>query len=602
MGLRSLRIVLVLLAFCCSQWVHAQEGASIRKVEGKDGEFIVHTVAAKQTLYAISKMYSVSVEDIQNANSDLENLGIRIGQTLRIPVKKINAKEAKKSVVRISADTIYHEVVKKETIYGLTKKYEITETELLKYNKDLREGLKLGMVVKVPVTVNTVSQVDEMEFVAPLEDSLILHEVQPKETLYSLSKKYKVTPDSIQMVNDGLVDGLKIGATIRIPIANAKFMKENWGMESDTTDTLTSLVFRDTLKIGVFLPFCMEKNLQLQEENENTDLYFLSKISLDFMRGLDLAIDSLNKQGYHVSTHYFDTKKDTNECIRIISEENLTPFHLFIGPMFQVNFKILADQAKLLSIPIISPVKVSSRLLLDNEFVIKTLPSTPSLVINEAEYMGHHFKDSNLVLFSGGASADKRAAGIFQKYVSNSAGDSIPNHRVWQAISDNFTRHLKMGEKNTVAIVSSDEAFVSSTLSILYGLKEKETQFMVLGMDSWESFGSIDYDYLTALNVVYPVNQYVNYTSPKTVQFLLKYRSLFHSDPSVHVYSAFDIAWYFGNAFFEADGNWQEYISTHVAEGLSLNFEFVKIGSDSGYENRGGFLLQYSPKGLNLVR
>ncbi len=602
MGLRSLRVLLVLLVLMSVHTSYAQQGASTRKVDSKEGEFIIHTVEAKQTLYAISKMYSVTVKDIQNVNPNLENLGIRIGQTLRIPVKKINNKEAKKAIVRISSDTIYHEVVKKETLYGLTKKYEITEKELLLHNPELSEGLKLGMIVKIPVAVNTISRADELEFEVPLEDSLVLHEVQPKETMYSLSKLYQVTPDSIQMVNNGLVEGLKIGATIRIPVANKKFVSVSRDLEKMSSDSIMPIGFQDTLKIGVFLPFCNEKNLASQVAGENEDLYILTKISLEFMRGLEMAIDSLNKKGYHVSTRYFDTKKDTNECLRLIKEEDLSALHLFIGPMFQVNFKILAAHAKTLATPIISPVPVSSRLLLENSFVIKSLPSTPSLVINEAEFMGENYKDSNLVLFSGGASTDKRAAGIFQKYLSSSAGDSIPNHRVWQANSDNFTRHLKLGEMNIVAIVSSDEAFVSSALSIFYGLKGKNTRFLVLGTDRWRSFGSIDFDYLTELNVVYPIQQYVDYSNPLVAQFLGKYRANYHTDPSLHVFSGFDITWYFGNAFFSSEGNWQDYISQNKMEGLSLNFEFVKIGIESGYENRGGFLLQYSTNGLNLVR
>ncbi len=178
---RFLIIGLTLFSFT---GILAQENASTRKVEGKEGEFIVHTVEAKQTLYAISKMYSVSVEDIQKSNPELENTGIKIGQTLRIPVKRINKKEVKRSVVTISADTIYHKVVKKETLYGLTKKYEVSEQELLKYNPSLKDGLKLDMVVKIPVNINTVDREDEMEFEVSMEDSLILHEVLPKETLY----------------------------------------------------------------------------------------------------------------------------------------------------------------------------------------------------------------------------------------------------------------------------------------------------------------------------------------------------------------------------------------------------------------------------------
>ena len=359
--------------------------------------------------------------------------------------------------------------------------------------------------------------------------------------------------------------------------------------------------FKDTLKIAVFVPFCSVKNLQMQEVNENEELYILTKISLEFMRGMNKAVDSLTTRGHHVEVKYFDTENDTNTCKKLCTQEELSNYHFFVGPMFQVNFKILAEKAKSLGVPIISPVKVSSRLLLDNEYVFKSLPSSPSLVINEAQYMGRQFADSNVVLFSGGAAKDKRAAEIYQKYLSNTVGDSIPNHRVWQTNIDNFKRHLKLGEVNTVAIVSSDEAFVSSALSHFYGLQDEETHFTVFGMDSWENFGSIDFDYLTELNVVYSKQQYVDYSSELARNFVNGYRQEYFSDPSIHVFSAFDIGWYFGNMFYESDGDWKNSVSSKPYSGLSLKFDFVKVGAESGYENRGGFLLQYSTKGLNLV-
>ena len=46
-----------------------------------------HLVNVKETLYSISKLYSISVEDIQNANLDLLSEGLKVGQNLVIPNK-----------------------------------------------------------------------------------------------------------------------------------------------------------------------------------------------------------------------------------------------------------------------------------------------------------------------------------------------------------------------------------------------------------------------------------------------------------------------------------------------------------------------------------
>jgi LysM repeat protein len=189
--------------------------------------YLLHTVQKGQTLYAISKTYSISVEDIKAANPEIADNGIKIDQNIRIPVKAIDKKQAKKSDITLKGDTIFHEVLKKETIYALTKKYEISEQRLKELNPALADGLKVGMTLVIVGTPPQPETYEEGDFLAqvyalPTEDSLILHEVQPLETLYGLSKKYNVNADSIQIVNNGLPEGLKVGTTIRIPKPNPR--------------------------------------------------------------------------------------------------------------------------------------------------------------------------------------------------------------------------------------------------------------------------------------------------------------------------------------------------------------------------------------------
>ena len=582
--------------------IYAQDNDAVRKVKTDDGEFIIHTVEAGQTLYAISKIYAVSVEDIVAVNPELENFGIRIGQTLRVPVKKINKKEAKKSAVKISGDTIYHEVLKKETLYALSKKYQISTEEITQVNPELKDGLKIGMVVKIPAVPVSDSSKTEIDFQRAQVDSLTLHEVLPKETLYSLSKEYGVSSDSIQMVNEGLKEGLQVGTSIRIPVENPNFgIWDTIQWDTRDTNTIHTIYPGDTLHIGVFLPFCTAKNLELQEQNNTDKLYTLTKMSVEFMRGFELAMDSLKMKGYHVNVHYFDNENDTNVLKTILNETDFFKFDLFVGPLYQVNFKLVAEKAKELQIPIVSPVKVSSRLLLDNTFVIKSHASSPSQIIYMSKFLGANYKDSNLVIFSGGTPTDKRYSSIFQKYLNNSVNDSIAIHRIWTPSKANYQAHITKGKHNYVALISSDEAFVSSTLSVFYRLMDEKTQISVFGIDSWQKFGSIDFEYLMALNVAYPKQQHVDYENDEVKQFLVKYREHYHTDPSKYVFSSFDIGIYFGTAMFESEGKWEDYISNTPKKGFSLSFDFVKIGAESGFENQGGYVLRNEDYELILV-
>lgn len=209
----SVFIVIFLAAAVVSSCV-AQDIPETVKRNGD--KFLVHKVEAGQTLYAISKKYFCEVEDILKANPELDIADLKIGETILIPQGAMNRKKFRRIEITIQGDYLTHEVHKKETLYSLSKKYNIEIEQIKKYNPQVEEmGLQPGMKLKIPYAQSEDAQPEVMQ--PPKFDSLILHIVQKKETLFSISKQYNVSIDSIQLVNEGLTGGLKEGATIRIP-------------------------------------------------------------------------------------------------------------------------------------------------------------------------------------------------------------------------------------------------------------------------------------------------------------------------------------------------------------------------------------------------
>lgn len=113
----------------------------------KEGEKL-HKVKRKETLYSISKLYDVSVDDLKKAN-DLTGNSLSTGREIIIPTKK-KVEEVIVEVVEVEAiDTEkfeVHTVEKGDTVYNLTKRFNITEEALNAMNPSLKtDGLKLGM-------------------------------------------------------------------------------------------------------------------------------------------------------------------------------------------------------------------------------------------------------------------------------------------------------------------------------------------------------------------------------------------------------------------------------------------------------------------------
>ncbi len=122
-----------------------------------------HIVKPGETLYGLSKKYQVTVDDLKSANTILLKNDLQAGQKLKIPdgtiigitknnvVKELNSKSVEKPTNSYATgEIIKHKVASKETLYGLSKKYNVSVDEILTQNeKLLKNGLQIGQVITI---------------------------------------------------------------------------------------------------------------------------------------------------------------------------------------------------------------------------------------------------------------------------------------------------------------------------------------------------------------------------------------------------------------------------------------------------------------------
>ena len=152
---------------------------------------ILYTVKKGDTLYSISKRYGVSVNEISRVNN-LTSSVLTIGQTLFIPIND-------------SIDEFnYYTVLKGDTLYSISRKFNTTVDSLKKLNNLNSNLLSVGEQIKVP-----------SGFDNNYSDDLI-YVVKEGDTLYSISKKYDVSVDSIKKLNNLINNNLYVGQKLLI--------------------------------------------------------------------------------------------------------------------------------------------------------------------------------------------------------------------------------------------------------------------------------------------------------------------------------------------------------------------------------------------------
>lgn len=172
-------------------------------------ENLQHKVQKGETLYSISKKFKVSVSQLEALNPTAKT-GLSIHSILQISSKN-------------QSDVITHEVLPKETLYGLSKKYKVSIDKLKQLNPTIEsEGLKIGSILKISGSKITsfpeevLVEKTKVKLLKKDEFQEVYHTVLAKETKYGLSKKYKITIAELERLNPQIKNDLTIGTQLVI--------------------------------------------------------------------------------------------------------------------------------------------------------------------------------------------------------------------------------------------------------------------------------------------------------------------------------------------------------------------------------------------------
>ncbi len=464
--------------------------------------FDIHTVQRGETLYAISRKYSISVAVIIEDNPNIDPSNIDVGD--RILIRKSEQGESSAA-------------------------QNISELEQYKDN------------------LNSVA-----------DDGYSYHLVHAGETLYSLARRFDTTEEEIICINN-LTDGLKTGTIIKLPKAKS-ITREETTIEGDTV--VPQHTFADSGIEASFRAIRESERLQVSLLLPLSAVNIPSRnIYVEFYEGFLLGLEDVKAQGRSVDVTLFDTARDYNRTAEIVSTPEFRSSHLIVGPVYENMLLPVLQFAEQNSVPVVSPLANIENMGSDVLFQMSPDPKRKHEKLANLFGEGKHvtliytertdkdFEQEILSILGSRPYSTHR-----YEYMHHSLLEKLEED---QTDPSDMTPLLENGQNNVFVVMSDNETEVDRILAAIasanFGLVSRGNRppkFVVLGNPRWLRYNNIDRALFFKNRVVMVSTYHAKRDDMAIRTFDSRFVEAFGALPSLYAYRGYDAAIIFCNGMF----------------------------------------------------
>jgi len=544
----------------------------VEEVEKDLDNYIYHVVQPKETLSAISRKYKIPVQELIGLNPGVETV-LPMGKEIRIPKTQIQPiKESYQPAE--SGGFIYHKVKAKETLFSLSRLYDMSVREIKEANPALRWGLTIDEVIKIP------TENGQNYFAAESTDSIRIESVEENDPISTI----------------GLMDN-GCGAKVKL--------------HNDTK-----------FKVAFLLPLFVTANDTLHQNDTIpypvNDMYPRAVPFMEFLEGALLAIDSLRQSGLSLEVRIFDTERDPYVVRNLATSGKLNDMDLLFGPIYPETIEIASIFSRIRRIPMVSPLSAKGVGLIDNPYLFQVNP-TEDLQHELTSIYLSRFYDKNILLVKDTHDYNpgtNRYSSHIYKYLTYKINPNDLRYRqvlftdedrgvsLEDSLAFRLEDVLSLNRENLVIVSSTNPVFVADLINRLNNLT-LHYKITLFGNPQWGRFDALQLESLFNLNLHFHTNfsnPYVNYADSLTLDVCKRYRLNWNNEPTRFSFQGFDVTYYFIRALYLFGPNminevdcWPN-VLTHPT--LQTNFHFQRANQKHGFENQALSIVRYNSKNL----
>ena len=526
-----------------------------------------------------------------------------------------------KEKVKVSGKVCYsHVVLEKQTLYSISKAYNVSIEDIYKLNPTLQEqGLKKNSIILIPVAETVKDEVKAAEETATKVAKETKEDKETKEVktakatkkkihvrkwyedIEMIADQYGVTVEEIMAANNLKSTKLANRQKLVIPasdmvaeeIAEAYPTTEAAGLiTSESENTITDSTINEVQQDAIAQHYGPVKaTLLLPMRNAEGKL---SRNNMDFYSGAMMAIYDMAQKGIDIDVNTYDI---ADQSIHV-NKEDLEDSDIIIGPVSA------ADQTRVLqassdSCRLISPLDPRSEKLVGQYSRLIQAPTPHKIQYQDlTSWIKEEMQENDKVIMFSERTARINEAVNTMKEVMDSSGIAYTpfEYSILEGrdILEPLKELMTAEGTNRIYIASESEAFVNDVVRNLNLMLLENFVVVLYAPSRIRSFETIEVEHFHKTSMRVSLTYFINYQDQAVKDFLLKYRALYNTEPTQFAFQGYDIATYFINLCHKYGKDWTKMLEESGEAMLQSTFNFSRQDSGS-YVNTGVRRISYGP-------
>lgn len=573
--------------------------SSITTAQAQSGYFL-HTVTKGQSLYSISTMYNVTMEDLIRLNPGCEKQ-IRAGESLKIPQADSGSNQGK---------TTFHTIQAGETLYQLTLKYNVTVQAICTANPGLSaSNFRIGQVISIPAQTaiqpakENLSETAAQTSSGKKTDWRDMHKVERKETIFSISRQYGISEEELIAANPELKKGkLKRGSFLFIPYPASKQPAKEAEKTPARIPSNEELFAQNkqsfkkiqNIKAAVLLPFTEGKNRDEQMR------------MVEYYEGFLMAVDSLKRQGVSVNLYTYDTKGKSDVTQSILAKEEMKNMDIIFGPAHAANVKTLAEFAEKNQTRVVVPFSPEVEQVFKNPYIYQVNTPQSYLYSEVYEHFLRKFSKANIVFLDAGTGQNEKA-----EFIKGMKNELKTNQVAYKHISNSDTLKILAAidstRENIFIPTSGKDLSLTRLIPQLTQIRRSypNVDLHLFGYPEWQTYTQ---DYLASfyeLDTYFYSSFYTNNLFPAAVRFTQEYRRWYSKDMAnifpKYGMLGFDTGYFFLKGLAQEGSQLENNLNRVQVTPIQTGFKFERVNNWGGFINRKVFFVHLT-KDFELIK